>query len=221
MRDHSHICDLHHSSWQRWILNPLNEVSDWTHILMDSSRILNPLSHNGSSPKILRNTKFQHYQNDSRAEIEEKNSIFILPIIIITVKYDCIVNENSMSKLCLVNIDQKNLKEYISNLNHIAFFGDFYFFHYSWFIVFCQFILYSKVTQSRIYMFFFSHYPPSCSITSDWIFYFTLFFMIFIFPLWFLYFFLTLSSIMFHHKWLGVVPCDIHQYLIIYPLQMQ
>ena len=35
--------------------------------------------------------------------------------------------------------------------------------------MFCQFLLYSKVTQFYIYIFFFffSHYPPSCSITSD------------------------------------------------------
>ena len=33
--DPSHICDLHHSSWQRWIINPLSEAS----ILMDTSRI--------------------------------------------------------------------------------------------------------------------------------------------------------------------------------------
>ena len=44
----------------------------------------------------------------------------------------------------------------------------FIFFHYSWFIVFCHF---STVQQSdlitHIYTFFFSHYPPSCSILSD------------------------------------------------------
>ena len=33
--------------------------------------------------------------------------------------------------------------------------------------------------------------------------------------------FVTLSSIMFHHKWLGIVPCAIQQDLIAYPLQMQ
>ena len=32
---------------------------------------------------------------------------------------------------------------------------------------------------------------------------------------------LTLSSIMFHHKWLDKVPCAIQQDLIAYPLQMQ
>ena len=44
------------------------------------------------------------------------------------------------------------------------------FFH-SWVTRFCQFLLYSKGTQSHIYIytFFFSHYPPSCSITGDWI----------------------------------------------------
>ena len=33
--------------------------------------------------------------------------------------------------------------------------------------------------------------------------------------------FLTLSSIMFHHKWLDIVPCAVQQDLIAYPLQMQ
>ena len=35
-----------------------------------------------------------------------------------------------------------------------SFFYDFYFFHYSWFTVFCQFLLYSKVTQSYRYILF-------------------------------------------------------------------
>ena len=29
-----HVCDLHHSSWQRRILNPLSEARDWTYNLM-------------------------------------------------------------------------------------------------------------------------------------------------------------------------------------------
>ena len=29
------VCDLHHSLWQHWILNPLSEARDRTHILMD------------------------------------------------------------------------------------------------------------------------------------------------------------------------------------------
>ena len=39
---HSHsntcrTCHLHHSSWQHWILNPLREARDRTHVLMDTS----------------------------------------------------------------------------------------------------------------------------------------------------------------------------------------
>ena len=37
IRDLSHICDLHHSSPQHQILNPLSEVRDQTCILMDPS----------------------------------------------------------------------------------------------------------------------------------------------------------------------------------------
>ena len=34
--DLSHMCYLHHSSQQHWILNPLKEASDQTHILTDT-----------------------------------------------------------------------------------------------------------------------------------------------------------------------------------------
>ena len=37
--DPSHVCHLHHSSGQHWILNPLSESRDRTCILMDTSRI--------------------------------------------------------------------------------------------------------------------------------------------------------------------------------------
>ena len=37
--DLSRICDLHHGSQQRWILNPLSEARDQTRVLMDSSRV--------------------------------------------------------------------------------------------------------------------------------------------------------------------------------------
>ena len=38
--DLSHICDLHHSSWQHWILNPLSEARDRTGILMVTRQVL-------------------------------------------------------------------------------------------------------------------------------------------------------------------------------------
>ena len=37
--DLNHICDLHHSSWQCWIPNPLSEARDQICILMDTGQI--------------------------------------------------------------------------------------------------------------------------------------------------------------------------------------
>ena len=52
----SELCrDLHHSSWQCWILNPLREARDQTHILMDTSWVLNPLTHNRNSSCFVYN----------------------------------------------------------------------------------------------------------------------------------------------------------------------
>ena len=39
MQDPSHVCELHHSSWQCCILNPLNKARDQTLIPMDTSQI--------------------------------------------------------------------------------------------------------------------------------------------------------------------------------------
>ena len=39
--------NLHCSSEQHQILNPLSKARDWTHILMDTSWVHNPVSHNG------------------------------------------------------------------------------------------------------------------------------------------------------------------------------
>ena len=37
--DPRHVCDLHHSSWQRQIPDPLSEARNLTRILMDPSRL--------------------------------------------------------------------------------------------------------------------------------------------------------------------------------------
>ena len=39
MPDLSSVYDLHYSSWQHQILNPLSKARDLTHILMDTSRV--------------------------------------------------------------------------------------------------------------------------------------------------------------------------------------
>ena len=46
--------DLHHSSVQCRILNPLSKARDQTRILMDTSQALNSLSHNRNSQKIIK-----------------------------------------------------------------------------------------------------------------------------------------------------------------------
>ena len=52
-QDPSHICDLHHSSQKRQILNPLSEARDQSCILMDTSGVhYLLLSHNGNSNNI-------------------------------------------------------------------------------------------------------------------------------------------------------------------------
>ena len=45
--DPNHICDLHNSSWQCWILNPLIEARDRTCVLMVR------LSHDGNSGNVI------------------------------------------------------------------------------------------------------------------------------------------------------------------------
>ena len=48
-QDLSRVCDLHHSSGQRQILNPLNKARDGIHVLVDISQVLNLLSYKGNS----------------------------------------------------------------------------------------------------------------------------------------------------------------------------
>ena len=43
-RDLSHVCNLHHSSLQCWIPDPLRETRDQMRILMDTSQICFPCS---------------------------------------------------------------------------------------------------------------------------------------------------------------------------------
>ena len=52
-RDLSRICDLHHSSQQCLILNPLSEARDGTHNLRDTSWVLNPLNYNGNTSLLF------------------------------------------------------------------------------------------------------------------------------------------------------------------------
>ena len=57
MPDSSCVCDLYHSSWQCWILSPLSEARNRTHILINTSWIrflcttaTHPVFFNGYTP---------------------------------------------------------------------------------------------------------------------------------------------------------------------------
>ena len=50
-QDPSRICNLHHSSQQGLLLNPLSKARYGTLIFMDYSWVHNPLSHSGSSQR--------------------------------------------------------------------------------------------------------------------------------------------------------------------------
>ena len=63
MWDPSGICDLHCSSQQCRILNPLSEARDRTCILMDTSQVCKPQSHNG---------KFLFYFNNFKVKKERE-----------------------------------------------------------------------------------------------------------------------------------------------------
>ena len=61
MQDLSHICDLHHSLWQRWILNPLGKAKDRTHVLMDTSQVPHHCATTGTPNLILNNYIYQYH----------------------------------------------------------------------------------------------------------------------------------------------------------------
>ena len=69
--DLSHVCGLHHSSWWCQILNPLTKARDWTHILIDTSWVHNPLSHSGNSVKLFHKTfkkKMKYFYTDTQTD---------------------------------------------------------------------------------------------------------------------------------------------------------
>ena len=58
MRNPSRACNLHHSSRQHWILNPLRKARNWTLILMDPSQVHFCWTTMGTHIK-----DFEHWQN--------------------------------------------------------------------------------------------------------------------------------------------------------------
>ena len=61
-QDPSRVCNLHHSLWQHWVLNPLSKARDQTCILTDASQIHFLLSHYGNSIFFLLFNKGNYIQ---------------------------------------------------------------------------------------------------------------------------------------------------------------
>ena len=68
----SHVCDLHHSSWQCWILNPLSGAWDQTHILMDLGRVHYHWATTGSPYPITTTKNPSDARNESNANRGKK-----------------------------------------------------------------------------------------------------------------------------------------------------
>ena len=58
MQDLSHVCNLHYSSWQHQILNPMSEARDWTWNLMVPSRIHFHCNMMGTPGGIFKSLKY-------------------------------------------------------------------------------------------------------------------------------------------------------------------
>ena len=78
MEDPSGICDLHHSLWQYHILNLLSEARDWTRILMDTSQLLNLLSHNWNSHPSTYDPELSSLTHLSSWELPEDKSHYLI-----------------------------------------------------------------------------------------------------------------------------------------------
>ena len=123
--DPSHVCDLHHSSRQHRIPNPLSEARGQTHNVMVPSWTRFHCAMAGTPISLY---FYIHLQVSMSACL----SIYLLII-------------NFFSNLIL---------KVAKSVTAILFFSIFY---CSWFIMFCRFPLYNKVTQSYKYTHSFSH----------------------------------------------------------------
>ena len=69
--DLSRVCNLHHSSQQCQVLNPMIEAKDQTCVLMHTSQVLNPLNHNGNSHDVI--LKYLHRSSRHGAVVNKSD----------------------------------------------------------------------------------------------------------------------------------------------------
>ena len=73
--DLSHVCDLHHNSWQCWIPDPLSEARGGAQILMDTGRIHFHCTKMGTPSRIY------YYVVQSEAQLTTLHLILILILL--------------------------------------------------------------------------------------------------------------------------------------------
>ena len=154
MRDLSHLCNLHHSSWQSLILNPLSEVRDRTCVLIDFSQIHFistepqwelPQGYIFKRPSTISISLLVKATVRQQRQKNESN-----PLICTLMN---MINQPIMMGKCWELLDGKiptqdffyssefylycTIMQY--NFYFIFSYNDFYFFNYTWFTVFCQF----------------------------------------------------------------------------------
>ena len=110
------VCNLHHSSQQCWIINPLSEARDRTCILIDTSWVLNPLCHNRDSKcSIVINNriyKFKfdlHFMDEGRIERWQRQSFEWALIVLMLSSFIFGVNIKIFRKSSLHSGLKKNL----------------------------------------------------------------------------------------------------------------
>ena len=77
MPDLRHTCNLHHGSWQCHIPDPTSEARDWTHILMDASRICFHCAMTGTSFFIF---TFKVYDPSQISVCRMRSQLILFPL---------------------------------------------------------------------------------------------------------------------------------------------
>ena len=114
MQDPSCMCNLSCSSQKYWILNPLSEARDWTHILIDTNWDLLLPSHKG-------NSSIQFWTNI----IVTKRSSFLCSASILWIILTCFVSSFAFQQMICILVGKARAlssEDVSSNPGFITFF---------------------------------------------------------------------------------------------------
>ena len=123
MQDPSCICNLHHSSQQGQIPNPLIEARDQTHSLMIPSQICYPLSHDVNSIFFLMWIFLSYVNRDHYSTFPGLDGLLFLCLLILVWKNQVLILIKTMSVFILkIFIYRETLSPTIDHDNISVFF---------------------------------------------------------------------------------------------------